>query len=90
MLGNGVVYFSTTYVLPYKTKQTLNSWETLREQNRNAFNINENDLFTRITNPYKLVFKARSEVGVVTKKTSLDVFEAWNTIYNRDLSEYIK
>ena len=88
-VGGGIKYFSATYVVPYKTKQTLNSWATLREKNKNAFEINENDLFTRIEKPYSLVLKARSEIGVTTKRTSLDVFEAWNTIYNRDLTKYI-
>lgn len=89
-VGGGVKYFSTIYVVPYKTKQTLNSWATLREKNKNAFEINENDLFTRIEKQYSLVLKARSEIGVTTKRTNLDVFEAWNTIYNRDLSKYLK
>ena len=35
------------------------------------------------------VLKASSEVGITTKRTTLDVFEAWNTIYNRDLTKYI-
>lgn len=89
--SNGYIsYFSTTYVIPYKTKQTLNSWITLREKNKDAFSIKEGDLFTRIDRPYELVFKARSENGIRTTRTKLDVFEAWNTIYNRDLTNYIK
>ena len=88
--GDGVKYFSTIYVVPYKTKQTLNSWNTLREKNKNAFEIKESELFTRITNAYSLVFKARNDVGITTKRTNLDVFEAWNTIYNRDLTPYVK
>lgn len=88
--GGGVKYFSTIYVVPYETKQTLNSWNTLREKNKNAFKINENELFTRISEPYKFVLKAKSEIGITTKRTSLDVFETWNTIYNRDLTKFIK
>lgn len=87
---NGVKYFSTTYVIPYETKQTLHSWETLREIDKNAFEIDKEKLFTRIDDAYSLVLKARSDVGITTKRTSLDVFEAWNKIYNRDLSKYIK
>lgn len=87
---DGVKYFSAIYIIPYKTKQTLNSWATLRENNKNAFQINNNQLFTRITLPYSLVFKASSEIGITTKRIDLDVFESWNTIYNRDLTSYIK
>lgn len=83
-------YFSAIYVIPYETKQTLNSWETLRENSKNAFEIDKDVLFTRIANPYELVFKAHSDIGITTKRTTLDVFEAWNKIYNRDLSNYIK
>lgn len=86
----GEKYFSAIYVIPYETKQTLNSWETLRENSKNAFEIDKDLLFTRIQNPYELVFKAHSDVGITTKRTNLDVFEAWNKIYNRDLSKYIK
>ena len=88
--GGGVKYFSTTYVIPYETEQTLHSWETLREEDKNAFEIDKNKLFTRIQEPYELVLKARSSVGITTKRTYLDVFEAWNKIYNRDLTKYIK
>lgn len=88
--NNGVKYFSTTYVIPYKTKQTLNSWETLREENKNAFEIDKKKLFTRIEKPYSLVLKAKSDIGISTERTKIDVFEAWNKLYNRDLTKYIK
>ena len=89
-MGNGVKYFSTIYVIPYETKQTLKSWSSIREETRNAFEIDENTLFERIENPYSFVFKAKSEIGVTTRRKNIDIFEAWNKIYNRDLSKYIK
>lgn len=88
--SGGVRYFSTVYVIPYGTKQTLNSWAKIREETRNAFEIDEEKIFERIENPYSFVFKAKSEIGITTKRKDLDIFEAWNTIYNRDLSKYIK
>ena len=55
-----------------------------------AFEINEQELFSRITKPYEIVIKAESENGIATKREKLDVFEAWNTIYNRDLRKYVR
>ena len=89
-LGGGEKYYYIEYVIPYKSAQTLNSWVTLREKNKNAFEINEQELFSRITKPYEIVIKAESENGIATKREKLDVFEAWNTIYNRDLRKYVR
>ena len=83
-------YFKYYYVIPYKTKQTFHSWSSLREISRDAFSIDESQLFTRKTNPYGVVIKAYSSEGVRTKSVSLDVFERWDTLYNRDLTPYIK
>ncbi len=77
------------YIVPYKTKQTLHSWATLREQSKDAFNINESRLFERISSPYNLVVKVKSYAGADTKRAELDVFERWDTLYNRDLSSYV-
>lgn len=82
-------YFVYYYVIPYKTKQTLHSWNTLREQKNDAFEIEENKLFSRIGKPYNIVIKAYSKDGVRTKKVQLDVFERWDTLYNRNLTPYI-
>lgn len=82
-------YFVYYYVVPYKTKQTLHSWSTLREEKNDAFEIEENRLFTRIRKPYNIVIKAYSEDGVRTKKVQLDVFERWDTLYNRNLTPYL-
>ena len=81
--------FSYSYIIPYETKQTLNSWNTLRQKSGNAFNINEKQLFTRIRAPYEIVIYAKGFGGEDTKRTTLDVFERWDTLYNRDISKYI-
>lgn len=83
-------YFEYRYVIPYETKQTLNSWSTLRNKSGDAFNIEDGKLFSRIISPYEIVIKAHSDDGVRTKRIKLDVFERWDTLYNRDLSPYIK
>lgn len=83
-------YFVYYYVIPYKTKQTLHSWSTLREISKDAFEIDESKLFSRISSPYNIVIKAYSDEGVRTKKVKLDVFERWDTLYNRNLTPYIK
>ena len=87
---NGRRIFTCIYLVPYGTKQTVESWASLREKNRNAFTIDESKLFDRIDKPYTLVLKAKSKIGIVTKEKELDVFETWNTVYNRDLTKYVK
>lgn len=82
--------FEITYIIPYRTKQTLHSWETLRKVSNNAFEINTWKLFTRITRPYEFVFKARDVTGSDTKRIKIDVFERWDTLYNRNIYNYIK
>ena len=83
------VTFNLKYVIPYETKQTLHSWNTLRNESKDAFSIDESKLFTRIKNPYQLVIKVKNVNGADTKRIDLDVFERWDTLYNRDLSPYI-
>lgn len=86
---DGKTQYSYTYIIPYETKQTLNSWATLREKSDNALSIDESKLFTRIINPYEIVIKATGYGGTTTKRMQLDVFERWDTIYNRDISNYV-
>ena len=81
--------FECIYIIPYKTKQTLHSWDTLRKISNDAFNIDENRLFTRISEPYEIVFKVSGPTGVSTERVQLDVFERWDTLYNRDISKYV-
>lgn len=83
-------YYEITYVVPYSTKQSLNSWQTLRNKSKNAMEINKSELFTKLTDPYVIKIIARNEGGTVTKSINLDVFERWDTIYNRDISEYVQ
>ena len=47
-------------------------------------------IFNRIKSPYQLVFKAEGFGGVTTKRVDLDVFERWDTLYNRDIKSYVK
>ena len=80
--------YKITYIIPYGTKQTLNSWATLRQNSKDAFNIDESKLFSRIAAPYQIVIKAKNALGADTFRVNLDVFERWDTIYNRDISKY--
>ena len=89
-IDSDIKYFTFIYVIPYETKQTLSSWASIREDTRDAFNIDKTKLFEKIRDPYSFVFKAGSDIGIITQRKKLDVFEAWNTIYNRDLTPYIK
>lgn len=78
------------YIIPYGAKQSIHSWNTLREINKNALNIDTSKLLSRICEPYKIKIRATNEGGTTTKSISLDVFERWDTVYNRDISEYVK
>lgn len=82
--------FSAIYVIPYETTQTLYSWNTLRNESKDAFKIDESKLFNRIRNPYRLVIKAGNYNGGSTETYLLDVAERWDTLFNRDVSKYIK
>ena len=82
--------YTIKYIIPYETKQTLESWKTLRDKTQDAFNIDTSKLFNRITKPYKFVFKTGNNIGKTTKTIEIDVFERWDTIYNRDISSYVK
>lgn len=82
--------FSILYVIPYETTPTLHSWESLRKESKDAFKIDETKLFTRKENSYKMIVQAFSDKGIRTNVTSLDVAERWDTLFNRDVSKYIK
>lgn len=83
---NGV--YKIEYVIPYETKQSLNSWSTLR--NNNALEIDNSKLFTRILSPYVVKIYASNRGGSITRSIEFDVFERWDTIYNRNITEYVK
>ena len=82
--------YVATYLIPYGTTQTLHSWNSLREQSKDAFKIDESKLFTRKENPYEIVISAYSGDSVTTKTYDLDVAERWDELYNRDISKYVK
>ena len=82
--------YSFTYVIPYETTQTLHSWDSLRKESKDAFKINESKLFTRKENSYRLMVQAVNEKGIRTEVKSFDVAERWDTLFNRDISKYIK
>lgn len=83
-------FYEVQYVIPYQTKQTVHSWNTLRNLTGNALEINTNNLFSKISEPYVIKIRASNDGGTTTKSINLDVFERWDTVYNRDISEYIK
>lgn len=83
-------FYEVQYVIPYQTKQTVHSWNTLRNLTGNALEINTNNLFSKISGPYVIKIRASNDGGTTTKSVNLDVFERWDTVYNRDISEYIK
>lgn len=85
---NGV--YLLEYIIPYGTKQSLHSWATLRNLSNSALEIDTNKLFTRITQPYVIKIKATNGGGTVTNSVNLDVFERWDTIYNRNITAYVK
>lgn len=85
---NGV--YNIEYIVPYGTKQSINSWGTLRESSGNALEIDKSKLFTRITRPYYIKIKATNDGGTTTKSIALDVFERWDTIYNRNITEFVR
>ena len=82
--------FSAIYVIPYETMQTLHSWNSLREESKDAFKIDEGKLFSRKERAYQLVVKASNARHTGTEIYYLDVAERWDELYNRDLSKYVK
>lgn len=82
--------FTYYYVIPYKTSQTLHSWYTLREQSGDAFSIDKAKLLERIKEAYKLRITIGDDNGSISKDISLDIFERYDTVRNRDLTPYLK
>lgn len=90
MEDDGSTYYRFIYIIPYGTKQSLHSWSSLRELSRDAFSIDESRLFSRKTTGYTLDIFVATVAGSTNKKVNFDVFERWDTLYNRDLTPYIK
>lgn len=78
--------FKWFYIIPYKTNQSLASWSTLK--NSTLENIDTSRLFERIRDPYELVIYVNGDrkSGI---HMAFDVFERWDTVMNRDISENV-
>lgn len=81
--------YTTYYLIPYGTKQTLHSWYTLREESKDAFSIDKSKLLDRIKAPFTLKIKLYSGTRFMEKDIKMDVFERWDTLLNRDIRPYI-
>lgn len=76
------------YTIPYGTKQSLESWYTLREKSDDYESIDLNLLFDRVSPAYRLNIYINGNKDEVIS-FDFDVFERWDTILNRDASKYI-
>ena len=81
--------YTTYYLVPYGTKQSLHSWYTLREESGSAFKIDTDKLLERIKDPFVLKLKLYSGSRYVEKDIEFDVFERWDTLFNRDIRPYV-
>ena len=77
--------YTIYYLIPYGTKQSLHSWYTLREESGSAFNIDKSKLLERIKEPFVLKLKIYSGSRYIEKNIKFDVFERWDTLFNRDI-----
>lgn len=84
--NQGIQIYKWFYVIPYKTAQTLESWSTLKSDTLE--NIDETRLFERISDSYSINIYPN---GMRNKAIHLpfDVFERWDTVLNRDITEYV-
>lgn len=83
---NGESKFKYFYTIPYKTRQTLNSWCTLKDSVLEK--IDKSKLFTRISEPYMLKITLNGNKENVTQ-FEFDVFERWDTVLNRNVSDFV-
>lgn len=84
--ADGESKFRYFYTIPYKTRQTLHSWSTLKDGTLE--NIDKSKLLSRICSPYKLKITVNG-MEEIEKQIEFDVFERWDTILNRDISSYL-
>ena len=82
--GNSV--FNYFYVIPYGTKQSLESWSTLKKSTLK--NIDKSKLFNRRISPYEIIIYLNGDRENFIK-IKFDVFERWDTVLNRNVSSYI-
>ena len=85
------------YVIPYGTKQSLESWATLRKKSNDYEGLNKDLLFTRREDPYKLIIYINGDeenviffyfdVFVETGSLSMDILgkKKYNKIKNLGL-----
>ncbi len=94
--------YTINYLIPYETKQTLHSWNSIRSLTGQSLNLDTNLLTNRIINPYTIDFDVYRLVTVTDDKGNVstyteidkytvcfDVFECWTNLYNRDITPYI-
>lgn len=83
-LGNSV--FTYFYVVPYGTKESLESWSTLKKSTLK--NIDKSKLFDRRISPYGMIIYLNGDRENYIK-INFDVFERWDTVLNRNVNSYI-
>jgi len=83
-LGNSV--FTYFYVVPYGTKESLESWSTLKKSTLK--NIDKTKLFDRRIPAYEMIIYLNGDRENYIK-VKFDVFERWDTVLNRDVGNYI-
>jgi len=83
---DGTQVFKWFYTVPYKTSQTLESWSSLKNSTLEQIDISK--LFDRKGVPYELLIYLNGDRKHCIH-LGFDVFERWDTVLNRDVSEYI-
>lgn len=84
--NEGIQVFKWFYTIPYRTKQNLESWSSLKYSILE--NIDTSKLFSRKEVPYKLVIYLNGDRKSMIH-LPFDVFERWDTVLNRDVSKYV-
>jgi len=79
--------FEMKYIVPYRTKQTLHSWSTLKTSSLEE--IDTERLFERQRSPYRLLLYPNGDEER-ERVFKFDVFERWDTVLNRDISKYLE
>lgn len=78
--------FTYFYTIPYATKQSLESWSSLK--NSTLEKIDKTRLFDRKTKPYELVIYLNGDKEK-SMRFKFDVFERWDTVLNRDIRKFV-
>lgn len=83
---SGNTIFSYFYTIPYATKQSLESWSSLK--NSTLEKIDKTRLFDRKNKPYEIVIYLNGD-REKSMRFKFDVFERWDTILNRDIRQVV-